>query len=140
MNQVSELLKNTHVRLCDEEFFIVGCEPGERQIAVGIAGEDGVVSLVFLPREVTIILTARLWQRVGGRFNTARIETGYRLITLDISLPWDVVGYLARVTEALAAGGVSVGVISSYASDHLLVGEEVLPAALRILKNLGCRV
>ena len=33
----------------------------------------------------------------------------YGLLTLNIELEWNVVGYLARVTEILAAAGISCG-------------------------------
>jgi hypothetical protein len=44
-----------------------------------------------------------------------------------------VVGYLARVTGLLAAAGVSVGALSAFTRDHLLIKQDELAKALRVL-------
>jgi hypothetical protein len=48
-------------------------------------------------------------------------------------LAWDVVGFLARVTSILAGAGVSVGALTAYSRDHLLIKQQDLGAALRAL-------
>jgi hypothetical protein len=63
----------------------------------------------------------------------ARIEGDFRLVTLDIELGWNVVGYLARVMAILAEAGISCGVLSSFSRDHLLIKQDKLGAALRVL-------
>ncbi len=63
----------------------------------------------------------------------ARIESGFRLLTLDIELGWNVVGYLARVTEILASAGIPVGALSAFSRDHLLIKQDDLGTALRVL-------
>jgi len=52
---------------------------------------------------------------------------------LDVVLPWNVVGYLARVTEILAAANISVGALSSFSRDHLLIKQADLGNALKVL-------
>jgi hypothetical protein len=44
-----------------------------------------------------------------------------------------VVGFLARVTEILAEASVPVGALSAYTRDHLLIKQEDLGNALRVL-------
>lgn len=86
-------------------------------------------------REVTLLLEDSDWQRIRHVVRDAKIERGFRLITLDIELPWNVVGYLARVTEILAASGIAVGALSSFTRDHLLVKQDDLGMALRALSE-----
>ncbi len=86
-------------------------------------------------REVTLLLEENDWQRIRHLLRDARIERGFRLVTLDIELPWNVVGYLARVTEILAASGIPVGALSSFSRDHLLVKQDDLGRALRVLSE-----
>ena len=86
-------------------------------------------------REVTLLLEESDWQRIRHVVRDAKIERGFRLITLDIELPWNVVGYLARVTEILAASGIAVGALSSFTRDHLLVKQDDLGMALRALSE-----
>jgi hypothetical protein len=57
-----------------------------------------------------------------------------------MELPFELVGFLAAVATALAEVDVSVFVVSSYATDHVFVREDDLPAAVRRLEELGCEV
>ncbi|HEX8921929.1 MAG TPA: ACT domain-containing protein [Pyrinomonadaceae bacterium] len=63
----------------------------------------------------------------------ARVESGFRLLTFDVELDWNVVGFLARVTQILAEAGVSCGALSAFSRDHLLIKQDELGKALRVL-------
>jgi hypothetical protein len=63
----------------------------------------------------------------------ARVEAGFRLVTLDVELPWNVVGFLAHVTQILAGEGIAVGALSAFTRDHLLIKQDDLGKALRVL-------
>ena len=64
----------------------------------------------------------------GGQEAVPREEHGFAM-----SLPWNVVGFLARVTEILATAGIAVGALSAFSRDHLLIKQEDLGTALRVL-------
>lgn len=66
-----------------------------------------------------------------------KIEKDWKLITFDMELPFEVVGFLAKIAGALAEKSISVFVISSYSTDHILVKEKSLGKALEQLKELG---
>ncbi|RLI85745.1 MAG: ACT domain-containing protein [Archaeoglobales archaeon] len=66
-------------------------------------------------------------------------ETGYRLITLDINVPLDVVGFISRVSSAMAGEKVPILILSLY-SDKILVKDEHLERALNVLRKLGFKV
>ena len=66
-------------------------------------------------------------------------DIGYRLITLDINVPLDVVGYISKVSSALANAKVPILILSLY-TDRILVKEEFLDEALGVLKELGFKV
>ncbi len=66
-------------------------------------------------------------------------ERGYRLITLDINVPLDVVGYISKVSSALAKAKVPILILSLY-TDRILVKEEYLDKALAVLRELGFKV
>jgi hypothetical protein len=84
-------------------------------------------------REVTMLLEDEDWRRIRHAVRDAKIESGFRLVTLDVELPWHVVGYLAQVTQILAAAEISVGAFSSFSRDHLLIKQDDLGKALRVL-------
>ena len=48
---------------------------------------------------------------------------------------WEVVGFLARVTGALAAAGVPLGAVCGFSRDHLFVAEAHLERALETLRG-----
>src|SRR3989344_9542789 len=66
-----------------------------------------------------------------------KIEKGWRLITFDMELPFELVGFLAKISGALAEKNISIFVISSYSTDHILVKEISLDSALKQLGELG---
>lgn len=83
--------------------------------------------------EVTLLVPEDEWLRIRYAARDARVERGFRMLTLDLELPWHVVGYLAQVTQILAQAQISVGALSSFSRDHLLVKQEDLGNALRVL-------
>lgn len=91
--------------------------------------------------EITVVVHERDWQNIGRDFIEIKIEHGYGIVTLDVTLDWDVVGYLSVVSRVLADVGVSIGVISSHRTDHLLIKKYDLNKAVQVLENLvnSCR-
>jgi hypothetical protein len=72
--------------------------------------------------------------------DAADVEPGWKRLTFEMELPFELVGFLAAVTTALAEVDVSVFVCSSYATDHVFVREANLGAAVARLEGLGCEV
>ena len=65
-------------------------------------------------------------------------EKNWRLLTFDTVLPFELVGFLAVVAQALAREDISIVSISSYSTDHILVKEKNLKKAIATLETLGC--
>ena len=134
---IAELLRRTGVEVAPATFFLVGLrhedwtrllenpELSPRPDALFMILRDG--------HEVTLLLEESDWRTIRHAAREARVEGGFRLVTLDLELEWNVVGYLARVTEILARAGISVGTLSSFSRDHLLIKQRDLGAALRAL-------
>ena len=59
-----------------------------------------------------------------------------RLITLKVHSSLEAVGFLAAITERLAAAGISVNAISAYYHDHLFIPLDRAREALEILQTL----
>ncbi|MDT4898777.1 MAG: uncharacterized protein QOH25_3854 [Acidobacteriota bacterium] len=83
--------------------------------------------------EVTLLLDETDWRTVRHALRDARVEGNFRLLTFDIKLDWNVVGFVARVTEILADAGISCGALSAFSRDHLLIKQDDLGTALRVL-------
>src|SRR3954466_1782045 len=68
---------------------------------------DATFMLLRDDHQVTLLLDEEDWRTIRHAARDARVEGGFRLVTLDIELDWNTVGYLARVTEILARAGIS---------------------------------
>ena len=70
----------------------------------------------------------------------ARAERGYRALKVEGILEFALVGIVASLATALARARVSIFVVSTHDTDYLLVKEEKLVQAVRVLRSEGHRV
>ena len=133
----AELLRRTKVEVAPATFVVVGIrhEDWTRLLENPELSPRAQSTFMLLrdPVEVTLLLEDEDWRAMRHAARDARVEGGFRLVTLDIELAWNVVGFLARVTEILAGAGVSVGALSAFSRDHLLIKQDDLGKALRVL-------
>ena len=64
-------------------------------------------------------------------------EKAYKLITFDMVLPFNLTGFLAKITTELAKEKIPIFAISAYSTDHILIKKRYLNKAVNRLKNLG---
>jgi hypothetical protein len=93
----------------------------------------GCFAIIDDGREITVVID----QSLLSEEDAVAVEYDWRLITFDAVLPFDVIGFLATVSTALAEEGVSVFVISAYSTDHILVKGNELDKALTKLQGIG---
>jgi hypothetical protein len=137
MNQVEELLNRTRVEVAPEMFFLVSFahEEYRRLLENPELSPRGTAPFMLLSdkREVTLLLDSTDWQTMRHAARDAKVESNFRLVTLDIELGWHIVGYLAAVTKILSDADIPVGAISAFSRDHLLIKQDDLAKALKIL-------
>jgi hypothetical protein len=133
----AELLRRARVEVAPERFVLVGLrhEDWRRLLENPELSPRAESNFMLLrdPFEVTLLLEESDWRSMRHAARDAKVESGFRIVTLDVELAWNVVGFLARVTELLAAAGVAVGALSAFSRDHLLIKQEDLGKALRTL-------
>jgi hypothetical protein len=61
----------------------------------------------------------------------------YTLISLNVSIPFYCVGFLATVSSAIAKSRVNILIISTYSKDYILIREDCTEKVKNILLNLG---
>lgn len=64
-------------------------------------------------------------------------ETNWRIVKINGSLAFNMVGVLAHVSGILADANISVFTISTFATDYFLLKQENLDKALTLLKSHG---
>ncbi|CCD87398.1 conserved protein of unknown function, putative amino acid binding protein [Bradyrhizobium sp. ORS 285] len=89
--------------------------------------------MLFREREgLTLIVRREEAEQAGLTYQFAA-----RLITLSVHSALDAVGFLAAVTTALAAAGISVNAVSAFHHDHLFVPEAQAEQALTVLREMS---
>ncbi len=117
-----------------------------RFVLAGFPGPPALGDLAVLERppaqlvreadETTLLLREELLPDLLARHPEARVECDLCWIRFEAVMGWEVVGFLARVTGALAAAGVPLGAVCGYSRDHLFVAEPHLPRAIAALEQL----
>jgi len=134
---VEGLLRRARVLVAPATFFLVGLrhEDWARLLENPELSPRGSAPFMLLKdeHEVTLFLDEEDWRTMRHAARDARVEGDFRLLTFDIELAWNVVGFLALVARILADAGVSCGALSAFSRDHLLVKQDDLGRALRAL-------
>jgi hypothetical protein len=83
--------------------------------------------------EVTLLLDEVDYGTIRHAVREAKSEGNFRLLSFDIELDWSVVGFFAEISRILTGAGISIGAISAFSRDHILVKQEDLAKALKVL-------
>ena len=83
--------------------------------------------------EVTLLLDEVDFGTIRYQIRDAKTAGNYRLLSFDVELDFAVVGFLAEVTRILADAEISIVALSAFSRDHLLVKQEDLAKALKVL-------
>ncbi|MCW4037251.1 MAG: ACT domain-containing protein [Candidatus Bathyarchaeota archaeon] len=87
-------------------------------------------------KEITVIMD----QEKIHEDDVIQMDNNWKLITFDMVLPLQTIGFLAKVTTVLADEHISVCALSTYSTDHILVKEHDLLKTLRKLETLGLSI
>lgn len=74
--------------------------------------------------ETTLLVCERELASILRRHPEARCQRALMWVRFEAAMGWEVVGFLARVSSALAAAGVPIGAVCGYSRDHLFVARE----------------
>jgi hypothetical protein len=86
--------------------------------------------------EITVVT------RIENLASLALIERNkddYRLIAMNVSVPFYSLGFLATVSDAIASKGLNVLIVSTYSKDYLLIKAGAFEQAEQALIDLGCK-
>ena len=138
------LLRHARVEVSPTTFYLIGLrhEDWSRLLENPELSprSDSTFMLLKDEHEVTLLLDEIDWRTMRHAVRDARVEGGFRLLTFDIELDWNVVGFLAHVTRILADAQISTGALSAFSRDHLLIKQENLGTALRVLGKHGAEL
>lgn len=132
-----ELLRQTRIEVAPETFFLVSLahrdwikllenpELSPRMTAPFMIFRDQF--------EVTLLLDEADFKTLRHQVRDAKTAGNYRLLTFDIKLGLDVVGFFAKVSQILAEAEIPIIALSAFSRDHILIKQIDLAKALKIL-------
>ncbi|TSC56578.1 MAG: hypothetical protein Greene071421_116 [Parcubacteria group bacterium Greene0714_21] len=98
----------------------------------------GAFAVLQDKNEITVVIEQ---SRIGEHQNDIlESSNDWNIITFDMLLSLNMVGFIAHVTSALAKKGVDVLTFSAYSTEHVLVQSKDLAKALTVLEHLGCKI
>jgi hypothetical protein len=92
---------------------------------------DRIFSMIIAKNEITVIA------QKGIDIPAISEEKFYKLITFEVELPLDLIGFLSYISSILSKEKISLFVISAYTTDHLFIKERDLDKTIKTLKKDG---
>lgn len=124
--QLSEIFNNSTYKVDKREYCIA---------KVDSSYNDGDCFMVTKDElETTIICENSLLK--DGYIEARR---NYRLIALNVAIPFDSPGFIAAISGKMALKGIPVLVLSTYSRDYFLIQDRMLREAIWILDELGIK-
>ena len=136
-----ELLRSSRVVVAPETFSLVSVSHTEFSRLLhnsDLSPRGAAPFMIFSDKhEVTLVLDEIDFEKLRSALGDAKVARQYRMLTFDIELDLNIVGFLAEVSRILAGAEVPVIALSSFSRDHLLIRQGDLA---RALKSLGPHV
>ena len=107
--------------------------------AAGMVAQIGepFCALLIDKDEVSLLIPADTWDGFSNRIPDSAVSAEpYRLITIDVELEPDLVGFMAHVSRAMADADITILPFAAYTRDHLFVPEGRFDIAIAALENL----
>lgn len=136
-NSILSLLNQTKVEVSTETYFIISLRDEDfRQLLGSPELSPRMTSpfMIFKDKwEVTLILDETDYQTCRHAIREAKVDGGWRILSFDLVMDFNIVGFLAEVTRILAEADISIFAISAFSRDHLLIKQDNLAKALKVL-------
>ena len=136
-SKVSELLRITRVEVAPETFFLVSLLHTDWSKLLEnpeLSPRMTAPFMIFRDKwEVTLLLYEVDFVTIRHAVREAKTEGNFRLLSFDIGLNFDTVGFLAEVARILAEAEIPIVALSAFSRDHLLIKQQDLSKALKFL-------
>ena len=136
-SKVSELLRRTRVEVQPETFFLVSLSHADWTKLLEnpeLSPRMTAPFMIFRDKwEVTLLLDEIDFGTIRHAVREAKTEGNFRLLSFDIELDFNVVGFLAEVARILAEAEIPIVALSAFSRDHLLIKQQDLSKTLKFL-------
>ncbi len=111
-------------------------QPGN-YIYAKVSSVDDIESHFLVSRDVDEITVVTTEDKISSLQLIERNKDLYRLIALNVLVPFYSVGFIATVCDALAKVGMNVLVVSTYSKDYIMVRADLIEKCIAALISLG---
>lgn len=133
-------MQKTRVEVAPETFFLVSLAHNDWLKLLEnpeLSPRMTAPFMIFRDRwETTLLLDEIDFGTLRHAVRDAKTEGNFRLVSFDIELGFSVVGFLAEITKILAEADISIVALSAFSRDHILIKQEDLPKALKVLGEI----
>ena len=136
-SKVSELLRITRVEVAPETFFLVSLLHTDWSKLLEnpeLSPRMTAPFMIFRDKwELTLLLDEVDFGTIRHAVREAKTEGNFRLLSFDIELDFNAVGFMAEVARILAEAKIPIVALSAFSRDHLLIKQQDLSEALKFL-------
>ena len=137
MNERARALwARTRIHVWPEVYVLASLPPARSPEAAALVSRAGDAFAALVREREEVSLTVPEPLRADIERLATHVAGPYRVLTFDLELDLDVIGYMAPALERLADAGVSIVPQCGFRTDHLLVFDRDLAAAVRVLEEL----
>jgi hypothetical protein len=136
VRDLDEALRKMSWRVSDEDFALVGFEGAPAREDLDLVASAATCQIVREGGETTLLVPEDSVATVLARYPGARVERGLRWIRFEVVMAWELTGFLALVTGALARAGIPLGAVCGFSRDHLFVSRSHAARAEEVLERL----
>jgi len=136
---VDEALAQAELYTDDYKYHFIKLPSNAITAAASVVAETGnpFTALLVDKDEVTLMLDSEDYEAYKHRLLDHEVSTTlYRLITFNVVLEPTLIGFMARITQALANAKISVLPFAAFSRDHLFVSESDFDKAMQVLQEL----
>src|SRR5688572_15349131 len=127
MAQTIQEALNAAILYSDDFLYrFVSLPPNAIVVAASVVAEaaNPFIALLVDKDEVTLMLEEEDYEEYKKRFLGHKVsEARYRLITFDVELEPTLIGFMAKISAALAAARITIMPFAAFSRDHLFVQE-----------------
>jgi len=134
ISELSTLLKNMDPKLSDTKYFMASVD--QSQLLALSAYSSFLIDIFREEEGLSVVFSDEVLDELKELSETDPVGP-FAMISLNVYSDLMAVGFLAKITDALAEQGISVNAFSAYHHDHLFVPYEKREQVLEILKKLS---
>lgn len=137
MRTAAEIFSNTQLYSDGVIYTMVTLPPNGIIAAAALLAEirEPFMACVVDKDETTLVIPMMAWEDFSSRLPGARQNGEFRLITFDVELDFNVIGFIAHISTVLANASISLMPLAAFARDHILVPAEEFDTAWNALET-----